>query len=330
MATVGSTMPTLLEASKLFSADGKPLPMAELLTEQNPILDDIVWKESNETSGHRMSVRTGLPTAVYRKLNAGIPASKSRYANVVESCGLLNALGKIDKSLVELSANPAEFRMRENGGHFTAMNQTFASTLMYGDPTIDGEKFLGFAPRYSDITGPENAENIIDAGGNDTDLASIWLIGWGEEGAFGLYPKGTSAGLIHKDLGEELVSDGNGGEFLAVRDWFEWKHGLGVKDWRNTVRIANVDLSALTKDAATGADLIDLMVQASELINAPEAVKLAWYMPRKVRSFLRRQITNKDNVWLSMGEVAGRKVVQFDGVPCRRVDALLGNEARIV
>lgn len=330
MATVGTTMPTLLEVSKLFAADGKPLPMAELLTEQNPILDDIPWKESNETSGHRMSTRTGLPSAVYRKLNAGIPASKSRYANVVESCGVLNSLGKIDKALVDLSANPAEFRMRENMGHFTAMNQTFASTLFYGDPTIDGEKFLGFTPRFSDITGPENAENIIDAGGNDTDLASIWLIGWGDEGAFGLYPKGTSAGLTHKDYGEELVSDGNGGEFVAVRDWFDWKHGIGVKDWRNIVRISNIDLSALTKDASAGADLIDLMVQAIELINAPEAVKLGWYLPRKIRSFLRRQITNKDNVWLSMGEVAGRKVVQFDGVPCRRVDALLGNESRVV
>lgn len=330
MSTLGNTFPTLLDVSKNFSADGKPLPIAELLAEQNPILDDIPWQESNQTNGHLMSARTGLPTVTYRKLNAGVPATKSRYATVTESCGMMSALGKIDRKLVQLAANPAEFRVRENRGHFTAMNQKFASTLFYGDTDIDPEQFLGFAPRYSDITGPENAENIIDAAGNDTDLASIWLIGWGDEGAFGIYPKGTKAGLIHEDRGEELVSDGNGGEYIAVRDWFEWDHGIAVKDWRNTVRIANVDLSALTKDASAGADLIDLMVQATELIHAPEAVRLAWYMPRKVRSFLRRQITNKDNVWLSTGEVAGRKVTMFDGTPCRRVDALLGNESRVV
>ncbi|MGM3213940.1 phage major capsid protein, partial [Klebsiella pneumoniae] len=68
---------------------------------------------------------------------------------------------------------------------------------------------------------------------------------------------------------------------------------MAVKDWRNIVRVANVDMSALTKDASAGADLIDLMVQAVEQINAPEAVKLAFYVPRTVRSFLRRQITNK-------------------------------------
>jgi len=51
MAVIGNTMPTLLEASKLYTGDGTPLPVAELLTEQNPILDDIPWFESNQTTG---------------------------------------------------------------------------------------------------------------------------------------------------------------------------------------------------------------------------------------------------------------------------------------
>lgn len=330
MPTLGTQYPTLLEVSKLYGENGQPLPVAELLLQQNPILDDIPWVEANLTNGHRHAVRTGLPDATFRKLNGGVSPSKSRFADVTESCGMISALGIIDKKLVDLSTNPADFRVKQNGGHMQAMNNTFATALFYGDHTLDPEKFLGLAPRFSDITGPENAENIIDAAGNDTDLASIWLVGWGDEGAFGIYPKGTQAGLVHKDMGEELVSDGNGGQYPAVRDWFEWDCGIAVKDWRNIVRIANVDLSALTKDASAGADLIDLMVQAIELIHAPDAVNLAFYMPRRIRSILRRQITNKDNVWLSMGEVAGRKVVQFDGIPVRRVDALLGNESRVV
>ncbi len=331
MAVIGNTNPTLLEVSKLYTGDGTPLPVAELLTEQNPILDDIPWFESNQTTGERLAVRTGLPEAVYRKLNAGIPASKSRYADVTESTGMLTSLGKVDKALADLAPNSADFRVRENMGHFTAMNQTFANRLFYGDTDVSPQEFLGFAPRFSeaDETKAENAVQLIDGGGTGTDNASIWLIGWGKEGAYGIYPKGSKAGLIHEDYGVELVKDADGNEFPAYRDWFEWHHGIAVKDWRNIVRVANVDVTTLTKNASAGADLIDLMVQAVEQINAPDAVKLAFYVPRSVRSFLRRQITNKDNVWLSMGEVAGRKATLFDGIPVRRVDALYTNEAEI-
>jgi hypothetical protein len=330
MSTLSATQPTLLEVSKLYTGDGTPLPLAELLAEQNPILDDIPWKEANQTNGHRMSTRSGLPAAAFRKLNAGVAASKSRYVDVTESCALMSSIGQIDRKLVQLTTNEADFRMKENIGHMTAMNQAFAASLIYGDPTVDPEKFLGLFPRFSDITGPENAENIIDAGGNDTDLASIALVGWGEEGAFGLYPKGTQAGLKHEALIDELVADANGNQYMACRDLFEWDCGIGVKDWRNIARIANIDLSALTKNAASGADLIDLMVQAVELINAPDSVNLAWYMPRKIRGFLRRQIGNRSNTWVTLEQIAGRKVVAFDGIPVRRVDAMVGNEARVV
>ncbi|MNN99187.1 hypothetical protein D3C81_2187710 [compost metagenome] len=53
-------------------------------------------------------------------------------------------------------------------------------------------------------------------------------------------------------------------------------------------------------------------------------------MPRVVRSYLRRQIKNSKNVFINMGEVAGKKAVMFDDVPVRRMDAILSNEARVV
>lgn len=56
-----------------------------------------------------------------------------------------------------------------------------------------------------------------------------------------------------------------------------------------------------------------------------------FYMPRKLRSFLRRQIANKvAAATLTMEEVAGKKVVAVDGIPVRRTDALLLTEARVV
>ena len=88
-------------------------------------------------------------------------------------------------------------------------------------------------------------------------------------------------------------------------------------------------MTALKSDAASGAKLIDLMVTAIEQMNRMDGLNPVFYMPRVVRAYLRQQITNKSNVFLSMGEVAGKSVVTFDGIPCRRVDALSLNESTI-
>lgn len=328
MTTLGTTLPTLLDVAKT-RADGKAVPIAELLHKTNPILDDIPWEEANSEHGHKISARSGLPAVAWRKLNGGIASTKSDFADVTESMGMLTALGKADKTLVELSTDPARFRMLQNIGHMEAMGQEFASTLIYGDTDTSPEEFLGLAPRFDDLSGPTNAAQIIDAAGNDTDLFSIWLVGWGSGGVTGIYPRGSAGGLQHTDMGVELVSDGSGGEFPAYRDWFEWKGGIACYDWRNVVRIANVDKSALTINAATGANLISLMTDAVEQISNPEGLNLVFYMPRVARAFLRQQIVNKSNVWLGTGEVAGRKVLTFDDIPVRRLDCLLENEARI-
>lgn len=330
MAILGATLPTLLEVSKNFGEDGQPLPLAELLTERNDLLNFMPWYEANSTHGHRVAIRTGLPNAVFRRLNAGIPPSKSRYANVVESIGLLSSLGTVDQKLADIAPDTAEFRLRENSGHIEAMNQEFARTLIYGDTDLDGEKFLGLSPRYNARAGVENARNVIHGGGAGSDNTSIWLLGLGPDSVFGIYPKGSQAGLQHRDMGIELVDDGAGGKFPAYRDWFEWDCGLVVKDWRYAVRIANIDVSDLDPDpgatGGTGAQLIDLMTQALETIQSLTGVQPVFATNRTVASFARRQSRNEKNVRFDFEEIAGKKVTSFDGVPIVRMDALAENE----
>lgn len=332
MTTLLNTWPTLLDVSKQFGPDGQPLPIAELLTQMNPTLDDIPWFEANSTQGHRMSARAGLPTAAWRKLNGGIQPSKSQYQDVTEAMGMLSARGMCDKKQADLSPDVAAFRMNESRGFLQAMNNTFVQTLWYGDTDVNPERFLGLMPRFSSLTA-QNGPQIIDAGGVSTDNFSIMLVGWGSEGAFGLYPKGSKAGLDHQDLGEDL-EDAPGGaageKLIAYRDWYQWDCGIGVKDWRNIVRVANIAKSATISTAATGPKLIELMIQAVEQVQAIDMVKPVFYLPRFARTLLRLQMLNKSNTWITMEEIAGRKVVAFDGIPVRRDDSLLLNEARVV
>lgn len=331
MATLSTTNPTLADVAARLTADGKIDPnIIEMLAETNEILDDMTVIEANSFTEHKTTVRSGLPTGTWRKLNYGVQPTKSRTVPVKDTMGMLENYAEVDKALADLNGNSAAWRLSEDRAFIEGMNQDMASTLFYGDSSLDPEKFMGLAPRYNSLTA-ENGGNIIDAGGVGSDNASIWLVVWGQNTCHSIYPKGSPAGLQARDLGEDTLTDAAGGRYQGYRTHYKWDLGLTLRDWRYASRIANIDVSDLTKNAATGADLIDLMTQALELIPNIGMGRPCFYMPRKLRSFLRRQITNKvASSTLTMEDVAGKKVVTFDGVPCRRSDALLLTEARVV
>lgn len=331
MATLTNTNPTLADLTSRMTASGEIDPnIVEMLKETNEILDDMTVIEANGFTEHKTTIRSGLPTGTWRKLNYGVQPEKSRTVSVKDSLGMLETYAEIDAALAKLNGNSAAWRLSEDRAFIEGMNQTMAQTLFYGDSSLDPEKFMGLAPRYSSLSA-ENGQNIIDAGGTGSDNASIWLVVWGPNTLHSIFPKGSAAGLQSQDLGQQTLTDAAGGRYEGFRTHYKWDLGLTLRDWRYVVRIANVDVSDLTKNAGSGADLIDLMTQAVELLPNTGMGRPVFYMPRKIRSFLRRQITNKVAAsTLTMDEVSGKKVVAFDGVPCRRSDALLLTEARVV
>lgn len=277
MATIGNTVPTLLDVAKRMDPDGGGImPIAELLTQDNEMLMDMPWYEGNLPTGSRITTRTGLPSVIYRKLNSGVPPSKSTTAQVDESCGILEGRGQVDKDLALLNGNTAAFRLSESSSFMEAMNQAMQSGVLYGNTDVTPESFTGLAPRFPTVTtaNAKTAANVIDAGGTGSTNTSIWLIGWGPNTVHGIYPKGSKAGLVHNDLGEGDAFDSAGNRFRALMDQYQWKCGIAVKDWRYVVRIANIDVAALTKNGSTGADIIDLMTQALELIQGLTGVTL--------------------------------------------------------
>ena len=331
MAALSVTHPTLLDWSKRLDPGGKVDTIVELLGQSNEILDDMVFQEANGVTGHRTTVRTGLPAPTWRKLYGGVQPTKSTTAQITDSMGMLEAYAEVDKALADLNGNTNEFRLSEDRAHIEGMSQEMADTLFYGNEGTEPEAFTGLAPRYNSLSAG-NAENIIVGGSNDTDNSSIWLVGWGPNTVFGTFPKGSKAGIQVTDKGQVTIEnvDGAGGRMEAYRTHYRWDMGLVVRDWRYIVRIPNIEKSALTKNAASGADLTDLMIQAIELMPNLNNVRPVFYVPRNIRAFLRRQISNKTlNATMSLDNVAGRHVVMFDGIPVRRVDKLAANEALV-
>jgi hypothetical protein len=336
MATLSNGSLTLADWAKRIDPEGRIPVVAELLSQSNEILEDCIFKEGNLPTGERVVIRTGLPTVYWRALNQGIPNSKSTTAQVDEACGILEARSEIDKDLAMLNGNTAQFRLSEDQAFLEAMNQTQATTLFYGNPGTDPKQFLGLAPRYSSLSAT-NAQNILSAGGSGSDNTSVFLVVWGDNTVYCPFPKGSKAGLIHEDLGEQTVYNSDGTRLQALATRYQWKNGLVVKDWRYVVRICNIDVSDLigqtsTQAATASTALIKLMARALYRVPNMAMGRAAFYMNRTVHSGLSIAALDKSQYVLKVNEGLSQfgqpySWLSFLGVPLRRVDALLNTEA---
>jgi hypothetical protein len=327
MAVKSTTALTLADWGKRLDPQGKIDKITELLSQTNAVLQDMPFVEGNLPTGHRTTVRSGLPNATWRLLNYGVQPSKSTTVQITDACGMLEAYSEVDKSLADLNGNTGEFRLSEDRAFLEAMNQSMATTLFYGDTSVNPQQFMGLSSRYSSLSAG-NAQNIIDAGGTGTDNASIWLVVWGENTVHGIFPKGQKAGLSHEDKGQQTLFDANGGKYEGYRSHYKWDNGLCLRDWRYVVRIANIDISDL--DATTPVDIVKLMIKALHRIPNRGMGKPVFYMNRTLNEYLDIQSLSKASLALSVKETEGEFWTTFRNVPIRETDALLETEARVV
>ena len=338
---------TLIDFAKSIDPNGDTAAVIELLNQSNEVLQDMTWMEGNLPTGHRTTIRTGLPTPTWRKLYQGVQPTKSLRAQVDDTCGMLEARNEVDKDLVDLNGNSASFRLSEAQAEIEGMNQSLCQTLIYGDTSLTPERFTGLAARYSSKTAT-NGQNIVDAGGTGAVNSSVWLVVWGQNTVTGIYPKGSQAGLQHQDLGEIDAFDTQTppARFRAMADLWKWKCGITVRDWRYAVRIANIDMTDLvaqsgTQAATASTALMKVMIRAMARIPMMGMGKPVFYANRTVKEFLSIAALDKSQNAVTIqpainqfGTVApgsvGNGTTMFLGVPVRTVDQILSTEARVV
>lgn len=332
MATLGASFVDLIDIYKQQDGEGKYIPIIEMLTEMNPILDDAMAVECNKGTSHLHTVRSGLPSVTWGKLYQGIPQSKSGKSQVEDTTGFVEGLSTIDKRLLELSTNEGAVRLSEAMSYLEAMNQEVATKMFYGNSATDPEEFMGLAPRFNDL-GAANGNQIIDAGGTGADNTSIWFVTWGDNQCHLLYPKGTKAGVQREDMGEQRLTDGSGNPYYGKEELFRWHIGLAVKDWRYVSRIANVDVSLMEAGSVA---LYDFMRKAYWKLQSRRVAggKMAIYCNRDVMEALDALSTNagaSDSfIRLTPMQIEGKEVLTYRGIPIRESDALINTEARVV
>lgn len=349
MPTIGNTALTLADwATRVEGDDGRRMAIiVDLLSQSNAMMEDMLWVEGNQTMGHKTTVRTGLPQGTWRRLYQGVQPTKSTTAQIVESCGNLEAFSEIDKDLADLNGNTMEFRLGEDAAFYEGMTQQVQSAFLYSNSLNTPEQIMGLAPRYNtvNLANAATAANVIDMGGTGSTNTSIWVVGWGANTVHGIFPRGKIGGLQHTDLGEDVKVNTDGSMYRVYRSHFKWECGLCVRDWRYVVRLANIDVTLLNTGSAP--NLINGLISAFHRFpTAPSSMRIgteptrpsgivggnprfAIYCNRAVASALDRQAQNRNNMYLTIREFAGLPVTMFRGVPIRVVDRLLSTEARV-
>lgn len=332
MATIGNTFFDLIDLYKSQDPKGQIVPVIEMLSQVNPILDDAIAVECNKGTSHLHTVRSGLPSVTWGKLYKGIPQSKSGKTQVTDTTGFVEALSTIDNRILDLSGNPGALRLSEAQAFIEAMSQEVSTKVFYGDTATDPEEFMGLAPRFNSL-GAANGNQIIDALGVGADNTSLWFVTWGENQTQLLYPKGTQAGVKREDKGEQRLLDSNSDPYYGKEELFTWHIGLAVRDWRYVSRIANIDVSNLR---AGSVKLYNFMRAAYYRLQSRRVAsgRVSIYCNREVMEGLDALASNAGStdafIRLRPGkDIQGREVLMYRGIPIRETDAIINTEARV-
>ena len=332
MATLSSTDLHLADIAKRTDPSGNIAQIVEVLTQTNEMVADAPVAECNDGTANRTTIRTSLPLTEWRIRNSGVGRSKSTTAQVVDTTGRIESISRLD-TFTPGTDIPA-LRASEGVAHMEAMAQKAAASLLYSNTTVTPEEIHGLAARYGSLTGSVK-DQIISAAGAGSDNTSIYCVGWStERGASILVPKGSKAGLNHEDLGKRLVTDSNDKEYIAWVDDYTWDLGLCVKNPRSIVRICNIDVSNLTVDAATGANLFELVTKAYWKIQQASIMGLSFkcYMNTKILEYFDYQSRlHNSNIRMTVPEAGSdsKPVMMFRDMAFRRCDQILNTEAAV-
>lgn len=327
MAIIADKNYNLKDYAAQFDPSGQELAIAEVLSQTNAIIGDMLVKESNLDSGYEYAVRTGIPEGTWRRAYQGVQPVKATTKVEVARYGVLSAYSVVDKIVAEKGGNVTAVRSGQAKAIVAGMSNTAAQALIYGGKD-EMEKCIGLAEYYNHTSkqNAASANNVIvgSASAASTGNTSIYCVVWSPETIFGFFPKGTKAGISRLDHGLVNHVNADGTEMPAYKEYFEWKLGLAVQDWRYAGRVCNIKVSDIAN-----VDLYGAMQDLEEKIQALNIGRPVFYMNRTVKAALRKQLGSKANVQYTPGQPGQLPIMHVDEIPVHVCDAISDNEAKV-
>jgi len=333
MAEIGVEY-NLLDLHRETLNNGELAKIYDMITQTNEIMRDLIMIEANDGTGHKHSELTGLPTSYYRALNQGYPKSKDSTKIVRDTIAKHGGRFTADRALAKLSGNQAEYMARKEMNFMKSIIETLATVTFYGNSDTDSDQYFGIHTRLSVPSGDRTnaGYNIVDGGGVGADNLSMVGVVHSADTIHGIYPKGSQGGLQIDRFNDVLVDDdsasGSGKKFVGHERVLEQDMGLAVPSWRGITRACNIDVSLLTPDISTGADLGLLLARmAFRMMGVPG--KKVFYANATAISMLFQQRMKSVGGQVGHKEVDGQQVYDFQGIPIKLCDALVNTEPTV-
>ena len=318
----------LVDLAKRSDPSGVLADIAEVLNESNDVVKDIPMMPSNAAFGHRVTMRSSLPTVSWAKMNKGSAKSKSSTKQVVDTIGMLVALSDVDAKLKDVVMDFDAKRRSEDDAFLEKFSQTVANTIFYGDEVTEEDGFTGLAPRLDSLQTSVYTDSYVKAhhaSPSGNDYTSIYIVDWGPRGVHGIYPPNTTGGLGKEDQGKQRVLDENNNPFMAFTMEYKWYVGLSIADPRHAARLANIDLSQVLAD--TSVLLCDSMVEVLNAMAPRSGMQRVAYCRRELVTALWKQVHNKGNLMISINEYLGEFRPHIYGVPLVACDQISKTES---
>jgi len=275
-----------------------------MIAENNPFMQDILWKECVKGREDVTTIKTGMPKATLRAFYEGIIASKGTKKQVTNSCATVSSALKFDWRIYEAQKDKASYLKDEQADHTEVVSAGVAKLLFYGDTKDTPKAINGFSSVFGEYAPDNLSDDKLAAfyclnGAHaspsaDAKRRSVWFVGWGRKSAYATYPEGSNAGIKIGELKSQYLpgkdDDGNETDMLWGIQEFNHDVGLTVKDYRYCGRICNIDISnALSANAP---DYTELMRRIICRVKG-EGASGHWYMCRQMFEVLSVQFGRK-------------------------------------
>ena len=327
MATFQTSGRSLYDMVKNLDADGNAVKTAEVLQKACPMLQDAPVVTANNITTHKISVRTGLPSAEVKRLNQGVGGSFGSRETYEFGMKEYQSLPWIDKLEFKYAKDPNEVRQSNMEGILQGWGQSIEADFLY-DKKSNGLDSINGIDSYC---GTLEGNRVIDGGASTVvskKVMSVYLVAWDTEmGAFAIAPQGDTAGVKFSVLGDHVISDPNDATKKLLVEQYEVDAslGFGVKDKRAIARIANIDCTTVSNTTFNPEWLMKAINQFPTWLRN----KIVIYVPHEVELAMQMAANVKSNASFVYGqkELYAETLSTFNGLPIRVSEAIVPQTA---
>jgi len=328
---------TLAELIRRETPDGKLADLVDVISQTNKVWLDATWIECNNGDYNEDKQTVSEPGGSERAYDQGVTPEAGVSQTVQEPTCMLDGLSQVDVAKLRHAAGgELANRLLEDQFFLRGMGKTACSRLFSGNRSTNPLQIYGINNRtdYNDLDSSYVYDNAGGAASATANKTSVYMFQWGMKKVNLIYPRndpntGSQYGIKMEDYGKTIITDPNAStkKYPAYQTWFECHFGIFIHDPRCIKRDVNISTTLLDNvdDFSFSEDpLIDMVVDLE--YDGDGAVM---YCNRTVFKQAWKRAETKGNVWQQSKDPFGNPIVEFHGIPMRRVDQITDTQATV-